>query len=248
MTEAYATLKENLLGLSLKTICALFETEAQKATKAKLAYTDYLGNLAAEEISQRTDRSIQAKINKARFPQIKPIEMLDFKFQAAIDEQQVKELTHLAFIDKAENIVWLGPPGVGKTHLAISRGILACTANKRVQFISATALMDELLVAHSTKTLAEKLAYYCRLDLILIDELGYMPFSKEGANLFFQLISRRYEQGSVIITTNKSFSEWGDIFAGDNTLAAAIIDRVLHHAHIFQITGKSYRVKNRFKK
>ena len=108
--------------------------------------------------------------------------------------------------------------------------------------------MDELLVAHTTKALAEKLAYYCRLDLLVVDELGYIPFNKESANLFFQLISRRYEQGSVIITTNKSFSEWGDIFAGDNTLASAIIDRVLHHAHIFQIAGKSYRVKNRFKK
>jgi len=135
----------------------------------------------------------------------------------------------------------------GKTHLAIALGIKACFAKKRVLFMSASELADDLVVAYSTKTLADRLAYLCRMDLIIIDELGYLPLAKDAANLFFQLISRRYEQGPIILTSNKSFGSWGETFAGDSTLASAIIDRVLHYCHIFQITGKSYRIKNKLK-
>lgn len=124
-------------------------------------------------------------------------------------------------------------------------GIKACFARKRVIFTSTADLADELMVAYTTRTLADKLTTLCRIDLIIIDELGYMPLSKEAANLFFQLISRRYEQGPVILTSNKSFENWGEIFAGDATLASAIIDRILHYSHIFQIVGKSFRVKNK---
>lgn len=135
----------------------------------------------------------------------------------------------------------------GKSHLATALGIKACFAKKRVLFLTASELADDLVVAYSTRTLADRLASLCRLDLIIIDELGYLPLSKDAANLFFQLISRRYEQGPIIITSNKSFGSWGEIFAGDATLASAIIDRVLHYSHIFQITGKSYRVKDKIK-
>jgi len=243
----YSILKDHLENLSLKTVSSIFEDEAQKALKTKISYTDYLKRLIEEEIANKTDRSIQAKIRKAKFPQLKTLEMFEFSFQPSVDAKYINELSHLAFIEKAENIVFLGPPGVGKTHLAIALGIKACFARKRVVFISAADLADDLMVAYTTRTLADKLTALCRIDLIIIDELGYMPLSKEAANLFFQLISRRYEQGTVILTSNKSFENWGEIFAGDATLASAIIDRILHYSHIFQIVGKSFRVKNKLK-
>jgi DNA replication protein DnaC len=248
MTDNYETLKKHLADLSLKTIAQIFEEEATKAAKASISYTDYLKKLVEEEVVNKTDRSINAKITKAKFPQLKTLEMFEFAFQPSVDEKYIRELSYLGFMDKAENIVFLGPPGVGKTHLAIALGIKACFAKKRVLFTTATDLADDLVVAYSTKTLADRLACLCRMDLLVIDELGYMPLSKDAANLFFQLISRRYEQGPVILTSNKSFGNWGETFAGDATLASAIIDRVLHYSHIFQITGKSYRIKNKLNK
>jgi len=243
----YSTLKDHLESLSLKTVSSIFEDEAQKALKTKISYTDYLKRLIEEEIVNKTDRSIQAKIRKAKFPQLKTLEMFEFSFQPSVDAKYINELSHLAFMEKAENIVFLGPPGVGKSHLAIALGIKACFARKRVIFTSAADLADDLMVAYTTRTLADKLTTLCRIDLIIIDELGYMPLSKEAANLFFQLISRRYEQGPIILTSNKSFENWGEIFAGDSTLASAIIDRILHYSHIFQIVGKSFRIKNKLK-
>jgi len=248
MSNDRQVLKEYLDQLKLKTIAAIFEEEAKKASKKKLSYTDYLKRLMEEEVVNKTDRSIQSRISKAKFQQLKTLEMFDFTFQSEIDQKYINELSHLAFIEKAENIIFLGPPGVGKTHLATALGIKACQARKRTLFIPATVLSENLLVALSTKTLASQLTTLCRLDLLIIDELGYLPFCKEAANLFFQLIARRYETGAIIITSNKPFQHWGDIFANDNTLAAAIIDRLLHHSHLFQITGKSYRVKDKLKK
>jgi DNA replication protein DnaC len=247
MTDNYESLKKHLIDLSLKTVAAIFEEEATKAAKAGLSYTDYLKKLIEEEIVNKTDRSINAKIAKAKFPQLKTLEMFEFSFQPSVDEKYIRELAHLGFMDKAENIVFLGPPGVGKTHLAIALGIKACFAKKRVLFMTASELADDLVVAYSTKTLADRLAFLCRMDLLVIDELGYLPLAKDAANLFFQLISRRYEHGSIILTSNKSFGNWGETFAQDATLASAIIDRLLHYCHIFQITGKSYRIKNKLK-
>ncbi len=218
MTDNYETLKKHLTDLSLKKVAAIFEEEATKAAKAGLSYTDYLKKLIEEEVVNKTDRSINAKIAKARFPQLKTLEMFEFSFQPSVDEKYIRSTGHQSLL-----------------------------CQKRVLFMTASELADDLVVAYSTKTLADRLAALCRLDLIIIDELGYLPLSKEAANLFFQLISRRYEQGPLILTSNKSFSNWGETFAGDATLASAIIDRVLHYCHIFQITGKSYRIKNKLK-
>ncbi len=247
MQDSYKILKEHLQILSLKTVASIFEEEAIKALKTKISYTDYLKRLIEEEVANKTDRSIQAKLRKAKFPQLKTLEMFEFSFQPSVDAKYINELSHLAFMKKAENIVFLEPPVVGKSHLAIALGIKAGLARKRVIFISTAELADELMAAYTTKTLADKLTALCRIDLLIIDELGYMPLSKEAANLFFQLISRRYEQGSVILTSNKSFENWGEIFAGDSTLASAIIDRILYYSHIFQIVGKSFRIKDKFK-
>ncbi len=246
MTEIH-TLRQHLKRLSLHTISEIFEQEAQKASKIKMTYTAYLAKLVEEEILAKTDRSINAKISKAKFPQIKTLEGFDFSFQPSISEVQIKELAGLSFMDRAENILLMGPPGVGKTHLAIALGVKACQARKRVFFTCAVSLLDQLVASTVDRSLGTKLDVLSRLDLLIIDELGYMPIDKPRANLFFQLISRRYEKGSIILTTNKSFDEWAEVF-GDEVIASAILDRLLHHSHIIPINGPSYRTKDKVQK
>ncbi len=237
-------LNEILEFLSLKTMAANYEEEAKKALKRKDSYTDYLKKLAEEERLKKLERSVNARIAKAKFPFIKTFEMFDYDFQASLDELYIKELSNLSFLEKAENILMVGPPGVGKTHLACAFGVKACQERKRVLFCQADQLLEDLTVAASTNTLPDKMAFLSRLDLLIVDELGYMPVEGDGANLLFQLVSRRYETGSIILTSNKPFAQWGEIF-GDETIASAILDRLVHHSHIFQITGKSYRIKDK---
>jgi len=240
-------LKDILEFLSLKTMAANYEEEAKKALKRKDSYTDYLRNLAEEEMLGKLERSVNAKIAKAKFPCTKTLEMFDYDFQPSIDQRYIKELSNLGFMEKAENILLVGPPGVGKTHLACAFGVKACQERKRVLFYQAEKLLEDLIVAASTNTLPDKMAFLTRIDLLIVDELGYMPVGGDGANLLFQLVSRRYETGSIILTSNKPFDRWGEIF-GDETIASAILDRLLHHSHIFQITGKSYRIKDKMDK
>jgi DNA replication protein DnaC len=237
-------LKDNLRFLRLPRIEEIFETEAKRAAKVKVSYTAYLSRLIEEEVLAKTERSVNARIAKAKFPMIKTLEGFDYSFQASVSEVLIKELAELSFLARAENIIFLGPPGVGKTHLATGLGLRACAARKRVLFTQAMALMDELVAAVVSHELAGKLETLSRLDLLVIDELGYLPMDKHRANLFFQLVSRRYERGSLIITSNKSFNQWGEIF-GDDVIAGAILDRVLHHSHIIAIQGKSYRIKDK---
>ena len=179
----------------------------------------------------------------AAFPQIKRLEEFDFSFQSQINEKLIRELSNLNFLDEAKNVLFLGPPGVGKTHLAIALGIKAVERRKRVLFYSAEKLTEELAAYEVSGNINQKLESLARLDLLIIDELGYLSLSKQTAKLFFQLISKRYEKGSIIITSNKPFEQWGEIF-NDDIVASAILDRLLHHAYPFFINGKSYRLKN----
>ncbi|ANS52098.1 hypothetical protein BM86_12355 [Bacillus thuringiensis] len=233
-----------LKELHLKEISEIYESEAEKAAKTKLSFIGYLSNLIEAEILSKTDRSINRKISLAKFPKIATLEEFDFGFQPSINEPYVRELANLGFLEKKENIILSGPPGVGKTHLAIALGIKACVTKYRVLFYSAQDLMDILYHSLLDNTLTEKIESLARIHLLIIDELGYMPVNKEKANLFFQLISRKYETGSVILTTNMPFDQWDQVF-GDHIISSAILDRLAHHCHIFNINGNSYRMKER---
>lgn len=241
------TLREQLQGLKLFTMAEAFEKEAEKAAVTKMSYTGYLARLVEEEVLVKTERSINARVAKSRFPAMKTLEGFDFSFQPNLSEPLIKELAALGFMDRAENVIFLGPPGVGKTHLAVALGVRACQAKKRVLFIQAGELMDQLAVGLVDRSINARLDNLSRLDILIIDELGYMPMDKGRANLFFQLISKRYERGSVMITTNRAFEEWAEVF-GDEVIAGALLDRVLHHCHIIPINGPSYRVKDKRKR
>ena len=233
--------------LSIKVIGEIYEQEAEKAAISKISYQQYLYNLLKIQADMRIENSIKAKIKKAKFPFVKTIEEYDFSFQPQVDEKLIRELSELNFLRDNKNILFVGPPGVGKTHLAIGIGIKAAMARKRVMFFNAEELITNLIAAEYSKTSVEYIESLSRIDLLIIDEIGYLEINKSAASLFFKLISKRYEKASTIITTNKPFEEWGEIF-GDEIVATAILDRLLHHSYPFFITGKSYRMKELFEK
>ena len=236
-------IEQHLKTLSLHRINETYRIEAENAAKAKIGYQDYLQRLLEIEIISKVERSINRKMQIAGFPQLKKLEEFDFSYQPMINEKLIRELANLNFLEEAKNILFVGAPGVGKTHLAISLGVKAVQERKRVMFFTAENLTLQLASAEVSGNLNRTLDSLSRVDLIIIDELGYLSFTKQTAKLFFQLISKRYESGSIIITTNKPFEEWGEIF-NDDVVASAILDRLLHHSYPFLINGKSFRMKN----
>lgn len=240
-------LEHYLRTLRLKGIIPRYKELAEQAATQKLHYDEYLTLLLEEEVRRKQEASVKTKVTTARFPYIKTLEQFDFSFQPSLNDKEIIRFGSLAFIEAKGNAIFLGPPGVGKTHLSVGLGIKACMAGYRVLFLTAQRLMEELTIAKRDGSLMEKLLAYGRLHLLIIDELGYMPVSREQANLLFQLISLRYEKGSIIMTSNYNFDEWGKIFE-DTVAASAIIDRIVHHANIFYINGSSYRLKDKLKK
>lgn len=247
MHELTAQLEHYLKVLRLPGILLHYRDLADQATQKKLHYDEYLTLVPAAEVKRKQEASVKTKVITARFPYVKTIEQFDFSFQPSLNEKEIARLGSLAFIETKGNVIFLGPPGVGKTHLAVGLGVKACMAGYRVLFLTAQKLLEELTIAKREGNLMGKLLAYGRLHLLVIDEMGYMPISRDQANLLFQLIATRYEKGSIILTSNYNFDEWGNIFE-ETVAAAAIIDRLVHHANIFYVNGSSYRLKDKLKK
>lgn len=202
--------------------------------------------MLSEEVASKTAKHISMRTSLARFPFVKSLDAFDFAYQPSLDKKQIQNLASCHFIEHGENIVILGPPGVGKSHLAVGLGLKAIEHGYRVLFTTAAGMIATLTKALAEGKLEDKLKLYSVPRLLIIDEIGYLPIERQGANLFFQLISRRYERGPMILTSNQSFGAWGEVF-GDRVIATAILDRVLHHAITVNIRGNSYRLKDKLK-
>jgi DNA replication protein DnaC len=208
----------------------------------RIAPTDAISRLLTAQVTLRNNRRLQAAMRSSRLPVVKTLESFDFSFQPSIKREQIESLHELHFIERKENVVLLGPPGVGKTHLAISLAIAAAQRGRRVYYGTLIDLIASLEEAQAAGHLARRLAVLTHPSLLVVDEIGYLPVSHAGAVLFFQLMSRRYEHASTVLTSNKGFEEWGEVF-GDDVMAPALIDRVLHHCHLVNIRGNSYRMR-----
>ena len=243
---SYERLHNNLQYLKLNTIEELLDNFLETAARDNKTTMEVLDYLFEQEKKHREAVAIERRMKSAVFPVKKTLEEFDFEFQKSIDKNVIKDLATLRFVYNSENVVFLGPPGVGKSHLAIALGIEAVKAGISVHFTNTGNLIERLKTANQEGMLEKKLRDLMKYKVLIIDEIGSLPFDEEGAHCLFQLISRRYEMNSTILTSNKSYGEWGDIFK-DHVIAAAVLDRLLHHSTTINIKGESYRLKERKK-
>jgi DNA replication protein DnaC len=217
---------------------------AERARAESWTHEEFLTACLQREVAARESHGGEGRIRAAHFPARKSLEEFDYNHQRSLKRDTIAHLGTLDFVAARENVVFLGPPGTGKTHLATGLGIRACQAGHRVCFATASEWVARLATAHHTGRLQDEITKLGRTPLLIVDEVGYIPFEAEAANLFFQLVSARYERASLIVTSNKPFGRWGEVF-GDDTVAAAMIDRLVHHAEVISLKGDSYRLKDR---
>ncbi|WP_334469673.1 IS21-like element helper ATPase IstB [Arsenophonus sp. PmNCSU2021_1] len=233
-------------SLKLNSVPTHWSSLAQQCIAQDKSYGEFLLSLLKCEQQQRDERTRHLFSRMVGFPTHKELSSFDFKFATGVPKQQIQELSALTFIERNENVVLLGPSGVGKTHLAIGLGLKAVQARKKTRFTTAAELMLQLSTAKRQNKLKQYLSRSVMAPkLLIIDEIGYLPFGREEANLFFNVIAKRYEHGSFILTSNLSFGQWPGAFADDATLTAAMLDRLLHHSHVLQLSGESYRLKDK---
>ena len=245
MKTSPATLDTQLTTLRLPYIKEHCQPFAATAAKNSLSHLDYLAQLIEGEATQRGDRAVTRRIQSARFPVIKTLDTFCWDWPKKINRLQIKDLFRLQFIEDHANVILLGTVGLGKTHLATALGYAACQQGMSVLFANAIDVINTLHAAQTQGTLKAELRKYTNPALLILDEIGYLPIDQRGADLLFQVISARYERGSIILTTNKAFKQWPTIFNGDSTITAAVLDRLLHHGHTIVLEGTSYRMKGR---
>ncbi|MBL4639127.1 MAG: IS21-like element helper ATPase IstB [Kordiimonadaceae bacterium] len=242
MTSALDNIRTCLVGLKMPRALEALDHTVQQIEQGKITAIEAIDTLLSEEFTNRETRRVSMALMTSKLLPIKTLESFDFSFQPSLDKNRIMALAQLDFVTRAEAVHFLGPPGTGKSHLATALGVACVKAGKSVYRATLAELIEALLKAEREGRLVEKLRFYARVALLIVDEIGYLPISKGGANLFFQLVNARYEKGAMILTSNRGFAEWGEVF-GDPVVATALLDRLLHHAVVVQIEGASYRLR-----
>ena len=241
-----ALLIENLKSLKLSTMIRNLESHLRQAKQDMPGYDEFLLNLTEVEVQVRKENGRKRRLGEAKFPLQKPLETFDFEAATGLDARLIKELSSCEYAKKSRNVIFMGNSGTGKTHLATGLGMEACKQGIRTRFVTGCGLANELIEARDEKLLGRAVKRYASYGLLIIDELGYVPFSKEGAQLIFQILAERHERKPVMITTNMGFGDWTQIF-GDPSMTAALLDRITHKAHVINCSWESYRLKQTLK-